>query len=77
MAINHAPIRSRRSRRSPGATLPPDQRERLAAALAVARPEALAARADVSASTLRRAAAGESLSPLARRAILAVVTEAA
>lgn len=70
MANNHRP------RRLSGAPLAPDLRQRLAAALAVARPEALAARADVSASTLRRAAAGEPLSPLARRAILAAVEAA-
>ena len=57
------------SRRKASAPLPDAVRHQLGAAVADARPEHIAARADVSTATVRRALAGEAVSPLVRAAL--------
>jgi len=56
-------------RRKASAPLPEDLRHQLGAIVAAARPEHIAARADVSTASVRRALAGEAVSPLVRAAL--------
>lgn len=57
------------ARRKASAPLPSPLRAQLGAALDTNRPEVIAVRAEVSTATVRRALAGEAVSPLVRAAL--------